>query len=233
MDSAYQHIREQLMAMALRPGEWIDDLRLAQELGLSRTPVREALFLLASEGLVRVNSGGGFLVRSLDLVDISRMFEAHIVLAKSVARLVVARATASDLTDLAAAEAEIVREMEGRDPAGVSAANSRLHRLEARIADNEYLERLAGQVHDQGQRLGFISFGGNDVADVQAHFDTVRADHAEIVRAYRDRDLERAESVSTRHVRLFRHRVLRYFDTSEADGIDLTDDWLAPPAAGA
>ena len=233
MDRAYQEIREQLMAMTLKPGEWIDDLRLAEQLGLSRTPVREALFLLASDGLVLARPGGGFLVRSLDLVDVSRMFEAHIVLAKSVARLVVARATGSDLRDLRAAEKEVVREMDGRDPVGVSAANSRLHRLEARIADNEYLERLAGQVHDQGQRLGFISFGGvNNWADVKAHLDAVRTDHTEIVQAYVNRDVTRAEEVSTRHVELFRRRIMRYFDTSEADGIDLSGDWMAPAAEG-
>lgn len=112
MESAYKHIRELLMAMTLKPGDWIDDLRLAEDLGLSRTPVREALFLLASEGLVLVKPGGGFMVRSLDLVDISRLFEAHIVLAKSVSRLVVARATDSDLHDLEVAEKEVVREID-------------------------------------------------------------------------------------------------------------------------
>ncbi|WP_231644801.1 GntR family transcriptional regulator [Sciscionella sediminilitoris] len=231
METAYQHIRELLMAMTLRPGDWIDDLRLAEQLGLSRTPVREALFLLASEGLVLVKPGGGFLVRSLDLVDISRLFEAHIVLAKAVAHLVVARITDGDFGELEAAEREVNQEMERRDPAGVSAANSRLHRIEARIADNEYLERLAGQIHDQGQRLGFISFGGYS-EDIKTHFDAVRTDHAEIIKAYRDRNAAQAEEVSTRHVVLFRERIMRYFDTSAADGIDLTGEWITP-AAGA
>lgn len=229
MESAYQHIRELVMAMTLRPGDWVDDLRLAEQLGLSRTPVREALFLLASEGLVHVKPGGGFMVRSLDLVDVSRLFEAHIVLAKAVSRLVIARATVSDLHELDAAEQRVVREMDRRDPAGVAAANSDLHRAEARIADNEYLRRLAGQVHDQGQRLGFISFGGgSDPSEVLEHFEVVRADHAAIIRAYRDRDVEVAEDVSTRHVVLFRERILRHFDSSRADGIDLSQDWVAP-----
>lgn len=228
MDSAYAHIREMLMAMSLEPGEWIDDLRLGEQLGLSRTPVREALFLLASEGLVIVKPGGGFMVRTLDLVDISRLFEAQIVLAKSVSRLVVARASSQDLAELQAADEQVLREMDRHDPVGVARANAALHRTEARIADNEYLERLARQIHDQGQRLGFISFGGpDDTHDVEAHFVRVREDHAQILAAYRDRDAEQAEDVSTRHVVLFRDRILKYVATSGADGIDLGDDWIA------
>lgn len=234
MDSAYAHIREMLMAMTLKPGEWIDDLRLAEQLGLSRTPVREALFLLASEGLVIVKPGGGFMVRTLDLVDVSRLFEAHIVLAKAVSRLVVTRASHQDLADLQAADEQVRREMDRRDPAGVARANAELHRAEARIADNEYLERLARQIHDQGQRLGFISFGGPaDQTDVEAHFARVREDHEQLVAAYRDRDAPRAEDISTRHVVLFRERILRYVDTSGADDIDLGGAWMAADDADA
>lgn len=233
MDSAYAHIREMVMAMSLKPGEWIDDLRLGEQLGLSRTPVREALFLLASEGLVIVKPGGGFMVRTLDLVDVSRLFEAHVVLAKSVSHLVVARASDEDLAGLQAADEQVRREMERRDPAGVARANAELHRAEARIADNEYLERLARLVHDQGQRLGFISFGGPvDQTDVEAHFARVREDHAQLVEAYRDRDARRAEEISTRHVVLFRDRILRYVDASAADDIDLGGAWMAATGPG-
>jgi DNA-binding GntR family transcriptional regulator len=227
MDNAYAHIREMVMAMTLKPGEWIDDLRLGEQLGLSRTPVREALFLLASEGLVIVKPGGGFMVRTLDLVDISRLFEAQIVLAKSVSRLVVARASNEDLAELAAAEREVQREMERSDPVGVARTNADLHRIEARIAENEYLERLARQIHDQGQRLGFISFGGpDDTRDVEAHFARVREDHALLIDAYRARDAEQADDISTRHVVLFRERILKYVATSGADGIDLAGGWI-------
>ncbi|TWH20729.1 hypothetical protein [Prauserella rugosa] len=48
------------------------------------------------------------------------------------------------------------------------------------------------------------------------------------MRAYRDRDTATAEDVSTRHVILFRERIMRYFDTSRADHIDLSGDWIAP-----
>ena len=50
------------------------------------------------------------------------------------------------------------------------------------------------------------------------------------MQAYVNRNVTRAEEVSTRHVELFRRRIMRYFDTSEADGIDLSGDWMAPAA---
>jgi DNA-binding GntR family transcriptional regulator len=227
MERAYQQIRQRFMTLQLRPGEWVDDLKLSAELGLSRTPVREALFLLASEGLVLVRPGGGFIVRSLDLVDTSRLFEAHIVAAKAIARLAAVRVTASDLTRLRSAETAVARAIDERDAAKIAATNATLHRLEAEIAGNEYLERLAYQIHDQGQRLGYLAFGGaDDWSRLRDHFELVCRDHAALLAAYEARDPDAAEAVATRHVYLFRERILRFFSTSEADAIDLGGDIL-------
>jgi DNA-binding GntR family transcriptional regulator len=232
MDRAYGQIRQRFMTLELRPGDWVDDLKLSEELGLSRTPVREALFLLASEGLVLVLPGGGFAVRSLDLVDISRLFEAHVVAAKAIARLTALRATKSDLKRLRSAEAAVTRAIERRNAAEIAASNGELHRLEAEIAQNEYLERLACRIHDQGQRLGYLAFGGaDDWSRLSEHFALVQKDHADVMAAYEAKDPDAAEVVATRHVDLFRQRILRFFAASEADAIDLSGDVLSAVAS--
>jgi len=224
MEDAYDRIRDQVMTLRLRPGAWIDDAQLAQELGLSRTPVREALFALASEGLVLARPRGGFTVRAIDLVDVSRLFEAHVVAAKAVARLTATRIGPGDVADLRDLAAEVKAAIAARDPARIAAFNARLHRAEAQLADNEYLKRMACQIHDQGQRLGYLAFGGaDDWAVLRDHFARVQRDHDELIDAYAAADPDVAESIATRHVYLFRSRIQAFFETSgAADGLELT-----------
>lgn len=223
MERAYSEIRARFMTLQLTPGAQIDDLQLSRELGLSRTPVREALFLLASEGLVEVRAGG-FSTRPLDLVDITELFEAHIVVAKAVARLAATRMTESALADLRAADEEVNAAIDRADPPGIAAANARLHRLEADVAGNDYLRGLAHQVHDQGQRLGYLAFGGrDDWASLRPHFEKVRHDHGALVAAYETGDPERAELVATRHVQLFRQRIRQFLVADGLAGVDLSD----------
>lgn len=211
MEHAYGEIRTRFMTLQLEPGSWVDDLKLSRELGLSRTPVREALFLLASEGLVEVRPSGGFAVRPLDLVDVTELFEAQIVVAKSIARLVAVRATDDDLQHLRDADAAVCGSIDGQDPSGIAANNAHLHRLEADVAANHYLKNLAYRIHDHGQRLGYLAFGGRDEwSTLVDHFAKVRADHAELIDAYASHDPDHAETVATRHVQLFRERIRNF-----------------------
>lgn len=224
MERAYGEIRTRFMTLQLEPGAGVDDLKLSRELGLSRTPVREALFLLASEGLVDVRPGGGFAVRPLDLVDVTELFEAQVVVAKAVARLVANRATEPDLARLREADDAVCAAIDHQDPGGVAAHNAHLHRVEAEIAGNQYLRGLAFRIHDHGQRLGYLAFGGRDEwATLVGHFAKVRSDHAELIDAYAAHDPDRAETVATRHVTLFRDRIRRFMVADDLTDVRLDD----------
>jgi DNA-binding GntR family transcriptional regulator len=215
----------------MRPGERLDDIALAAELQLSRTPVREALFRLGSEGLINTGTRGGFTVRPLDLADISQLFEAHIVVARATARLLATRATNAEITTLQEA-CEAVNEAIRADSAPeISAANAHLHRLEASFARNEHLRSLAWSIHDQGQRLAFLCFGGDggEHSDLSAHFARTRKDHEDSVAAVRDRNPDEAERIAARHVHLFRDRVVEFLQVNAVDGVRLDGEVPAAP----
>ena len=223
MEHAYSQIKSRIMTLDLAPGAAIDDLTLAEELGISRTPAREALFRLVSEGLVVVESGrSGFTVKPLEVFDLSALFEAHMVAARAIARLVAMRRTEADITALRTAEDRVVQAIELQLPADVASANADLHRLEASIARNGYLSGLACSIHDHGQRLGYLAFGGETVWErLEGHFLRVQADHAELIDAYRDRDVDHAEEIAARHVHLFRDRIMAFIMEDPAGPIDL------------
>lgn len=233
MDQAHQELKRQIVTLALRPGERIDDIALADTLGLSRTPVREALFRLSAQGLVNVGERGGFTVRPLDLADISQLFEAHVVVARATARLLAARVTVEGVEQLTKATALVDAAIESRSPADISANNATLHHTEARLARNEHLQGMATSIHDQGQRLAFLCFGGDGHADrdLSAHFDLTCRDHHEALDAVGRHDSDAAERVAARHVHLFRQRVVEFLEVNTVDEVQLDREIPAQPLA--
>ena len=228
MERAYAEIKKQVMTLELAPGSVVDDMRISEKLGISRTPAREALFLLASEGLIVADQGkSGFFVRPLDLLDLSSLFQAHMVAARAISRLLATRATPSDITQLRRAEAKVVRAIERQRPAEVASSNAELHRLEATAARNGYLASMACSIHDQGQRLGYLAFGGaTSWESLHDHFLQVQKDHTELIDAYEDHDPDAAEAIAARHVALFRDRILSFVTENPGGPIDLGGDVL-------
>jgi DNA-binding GntR family transcriptional regulator len=104
--TAYHQIRRWIVEGYFRPGERLIEQRIAKELDLSRTPVREALRMLQSEGLVRFEANRGATVRSLTIGDIADLYELRARLESMAAELAAERATPDQLERLEAAGIE-------------------------------------------------------------------------------------------------------------------------------
>ena len=229
MEQAYAAIKSGIMTLDTPPGGRLDDIVLSERLGISRTPVREALFRLSSEGLVTAGDGG-FAIRPLDLLDVGQLFEAHVVAARAVARLAALRATEEDIERLRGAAASVDHAIDRRVAADIAAQNAELHRLEAVVARNEHLKGLAWSIHDQGQRLAYLCFGGQIewTARLTEHFTRVRRDHHDFIAALTDKDPDAAEEIAARHVYLFRTRVQEFMFNDATHHVRLRADLPAP-----
>jgi DNA-binding GntR family transcriptional regulator len=233
MQQAYLEIKDRIVTLELQPGQRLDDIDLGLQLGLSRTPVREALHRLMSEGLVTISPGDGMAVRALNLLDVGQLFEAHIVVARAVARLCAVRANKEDIVCLRTAARDVELAISQRSAKEIASTNATFHRLEAAHARNDHLKALAWAVHDQGQRLAYLCFGGRDAwtDGLTDHFSRVTADHENFLTAVEDHDADTAEMVAARHVHLFRDRVQTLMISDEVDGIHLQAElpaWQMP-----
>lgn len=212
MNDAYTEVLERIVSLQLAPASRIDDIALASDLGVSRTPVREALFQLASEGFV-TSSRGGFHVRDLDLLDVRNLFDAHAIAAQGVALLLAQRATPDDLKQLTAATIDIDRACEAEDPKRITEANAVLHILEAQLTGNEYLFDLMSRIIKLEQRLAYVSFGGVHSPryddSLRTHYASACSDHHSHLDALTAGDGSRAAAVAVEHVQLFQGRILR------------------------
>lgn len=227
-DEAYSEIKRKIITLELEPGQRIDDNQLSADLSISRTPVREALFRLGSEGLIDIDTTPGFLVKSIGLQDTARLFEALIVVTTAVARLATRRTTDDQLDLLEQAGKEVEVAIGNRDYFNITATNAKLHILEAEYAGNPYIEQMATRVHDQAQRLAYLCFGGTvDFRhDLERHFGGVADDHRGYLEALRERDADAAVASAVAHVHRFRTRVERYLESDAIEGYDLTDEEL-------
>lgn len=95
-------LRQRIYSRALKPGEWIDELKLAQELGISRTPLREAIKVLAAEGLVTMRLRRGAYVTEVSQEDLKQVYELLGELESGAAGVVATQASPLQLEELKA-----------------------------------------------------------------------------------------------------------------------------------
>ncbi len=131
-----EHLRQSIFGRQLEPGAWIDELKLCAELGISRTPLREALKVLAAEGLVTMKVRRGAYVTEMSERDVREAYQLLALLESDAAAQVASRATSDELAELQALHDELERHLEQRD--AFFAANERFHLRLLEIEDNRW-----------------------------------------------------------------------------------------------
>lgn len=131
-----ERLRQQIFARELEPGSWIDELKIAQAYGISRTPLREALKVLAAEGLVTMKLRRGAYVTEMSREDVTQVYHLLELLESDAAGTVAARATPADLERLAALHQRLERQARQRD--AFFATNEQFHMALLDIAGNRW-----------------------------------------------------------------------------------------------
>lgn len=218
---AYQRIKDMIITVRLRPGDQIDEAWLADELSIGRTPIRESLFRLAAEGLIKVHHGRGFLVRDVTLSDLKDLFEALLILERSAAALAARRIKTEQVTVLRKINADFEKAWKKKDFLRVTLQNSRFHRAVYDAADNAFLQSYLDSLQNQSQRLAYLCFSRQEAAiDLESHGVHSIRDHESLIASLRKGDEAEAVHIVTEHIKLFQNRVNQFATPSELD-VDL------------
>lgn len=137
-------LRSKIMAHTLAPGSWIDEQSLAAEYGTSRTPLREALKVLAAEGLVTMKLRRGAYVTEVSERDLSEVFHLLSLLECDAVGVVAERASDAHMSELAALHAQL--EAAVTDAEAFFAANERFHMRLLDIADNRWRNQMVADL---------------------------------------------------------------------------------------
>lgn len=131
-----EQLRQRIFRRDLPPGSWIDELRLAEEYGISRTPLREALKVLAAEGLVTIKVRRGAYVTEVSEKDLRDVYHLLALLESDAAAVVAQSACDADRAELRALHAEL--EAATDDTERFFALNERFHMRLLEMADNRW-----------------------------------------------------------------------------------------------
>ena len=137
-------LRAQIFARQLEPGTWIDEQKLALEYGISRTPLREALKVLAVEGLVTMKVRRGAYVTEMSRDDVAQVYHLLALLESDAAGAVASRATEAQRAELRALHARL--EKQGRQRTAFFDSNEQFHLALLRIAGNRWREQIVGDL---------------------------------------------------------------------------------------
>lgn len=187
-----QRLRTAITRGEFRPNERLIETELADQLAVSRTPIREALQRLAADGLV-VSRRRGWVVYGHTLDEIREIYEARIALEGYAARLAATRASAEQLAGIIVAQEAALGSLAGSREALVE-ANDHFHRAVTLAAGNHHLAGLLerNRLYHFNYRLA--------AAYTDAEAAAGEAQHARLTQALRARDPQQAEAIMRTHI---------------------------------
>ena len=181
-DQVASRIRDLIIEGTLEPGSRIDEAHLIDELGVSRTPFREALRTLAAEGLVIVRPSKGSIVRKLTGDEVFSMLEVLGNLEKLAGELACERASDEEIEALIDLHEHMMDCYRTRDRMPYYKMNQEFHSRLAELSKNETLQEMQANIQARLKRIRYI---GNQEPESWAG---AVADHEEMVRALKKRD---------------------------------------------
>ncbi|WP_308282969.1 GntR family transcriptional regulator [Pseudonocardia nigra] len=198
-DRVRDELRARIADGRIGPGERLYETAIAEELGVSRLPVREAIRMLESEGMVSVlPRRGGVLVRQLDRRDVEDLFDVREALEVLAARRAAERAGPEELDGLARLLDETRRALDAGDSAAVDAANTAFHEQIYRLGRNQLIPEMLGPLTG---RLHWL-FRQN------VEHERVLGDHERLHRALVAGEPDLAAAAALEHIRSSRRMVL-------------------------
>ena len=191
-DMASDLLRERILSGALAPGEHLNEVALAQELSISRPPLREAFRVLHGEGLVTMRPGRGVFVMTFDVESVRQIGEIRTALEVEIARLAAMRARAEDLAQVTAVLSQVAIELD--QPGKPYPYHIDFHAALAAASRNPRLAQHASDVRRQLKLANVRS--GNDPRRAQAAL----LEHRAVCEAVMQRDAAGAERAMRMHL---------------------------------
>ncbi|GHA62801.1 GntR family transcriptional regulator [Amylibacter ulvae] len=194
-DQVASRIRDLIIEGSLEPGSRIDELQMLEELGVSRTPFREALRTLAAEGLVIVRPSKGSIVRKLTQEDVFSMLEVLGSLEKLAGELACERASDKEVEAMVQLHESMMECYRTQDRMPYYKMNQEFHSRLAELSKNETLQEMQSNIQARLKRIRYI---GSQTPESWAG---AVADHEEMILALKGRDATRLGQAMVAHLK--------------------------------
>jgi len=204
-DTAYEKLFHAIEIGEIGPGERLLEIELAKRFGVSRTPIREAIRKLESEGIIQHLPRVGAVVRQLGQPEIVELYEMRIVLEATAAEMAAQHASSAELETLDALNSDMLGASD--DPNTVAQINRQFHLCIVEAARNQFLKHC---YHDLSNTLMLL---GETTLDTAQRIQIVCAQHSDIITALQKRDPAQAAQMMRIHMQTsLSHRLKAYHD---------------------
>jgi len=210
-DRIYSALKHRILTCSLAPGLRLMEKELSLELGVSRTPLREALNRLALENLVILTPYRGYAVTPVQVEDIRNLSELRLIVESEASALAAERATPEEVAQLSLLAPLDYRPGDRATYVQYLRANSTFHQALVRCTHNERLVSVAASVLDQIRRPLYLGL------DAGLESELATAEHNELVAAIRRRDAAAARQLATEQIRRAEMRILAAVSAAHLD----------------
>jgi len=205
----YQALVVAILDGHFKPGDWLRESFLCEELGVSSTPLREALQRLVHEGLAERIPNVGVRVAVLDTEDVIEIYDLREYLERLAIRLSAKRRTAEDITQLDELQKQGCAALQKNDLIAYREYNKKLHSLFFAIAGSRRLTTVMSSLQLQIEIVmaRTILFPGRPMRAIK--------EHGDIIRALREREAELAERLMREHIRQAKEELILWVCSKE------------------
>jgi len=210
--TAYETILSRIICLEYQPSQHLEESQLMDDLGIGRTPIREALVRLHGEKMVEPHSNRGMIVRPITLQNTKAMFESMRIFEFGVVDIAVNKDCTTVIQKMRAANGKIQAAVAANDLLGMVEANHLFHINFARCSQNEFLIRAIQDVRSEAKRLSYLSYHNiiESGKNLEPYHKTVVEEHDKMIVCLENNDNKKLKELLTDHISTFRERIILF-----------------------
>ncbi|MBS1270097.1 MAG: HTH-type transcriptional repressor RspR [Gammaproteobacteria bacterium] len=214
----YQRLREDILRLNINPGELLDETRISRDFDMSRSPVREAMVRLASEGLIKTLPNKSTIVAPLNVEEFSAYIDALDLVQRITTRLAAKLRSSAQLADIKERQAVFEQAVDAHDVLLMIESNRDFHIEISDASQNRYLSEFNARLLDEGRRYLRLYFRSlNDSLPPE-----LEGEHYGIIEAIEKQDETLAETLAHEHSMQVSDRFIQYLSRRHTSEISVT-----------
>ncbi|MHA7971627.1 GntR family transcriptional regulator [Rhizobium sp. CAU 1783] len=204
--TVYNTLRQEILAMSLPPGSPLDEVRLSERFGMSRTPVREALLRLSSDGLVTTLPNRNTIVATIDFASLPTYFDALTLMYRVTTRAAAGKRNPAAMAVIRQRQTEFEAAVRAQDAYAMIEANREFHVAIAELGGNAYYTTFFARLLDEGRRILRLYYS---TFDDRLPLQYVR-EHEDMIAAIEAGDIEGADRLAIDHAAQIVRQIQEY-----------------------
>ena len=212
---AYETIIKKIICLDYQPSQHLEENQLVEDLGIGRTPIREALVRLQGEKMVESHPNKGVIVSPITVQNTKAMLESLYIFEFGVVDLAIRKDCTQFISQMEASNGAVKTAILNNQVFDLMEANHNFHMNFVRSSQNKFLIRGAEDARTEAKRLSYLSY--NNTIDperpLEVHYKSVVEEHDGIINALKEKNADKLKHLLKVHIDTFKDRIILLMTT--------------------